>query len=157
MKEAGTLARLTNLRSLGLADCELEEGDAAALTGLTALTHLNLSTNGMDDDDVLAMAVLKGLASLAVCRSTELEFDAGGIEIVEALAALTALTSLRLSHNLPLESDGSVGALTTLIRLQRLDLDGCYGVDAASLAAVARLPSLVHLKVVKKKQKIKPC
>lgn len=58
---------LDNLCSLGLADCGLAEGAAAALPALTALTRLGLSDNNMGDDDVHAVAALPGLVSLAMC------------------------------------------------------------------------------------------
>ena len=159
---AGSLAALSRLSSLDLANNALGDAGAAALAPALpllagSLRRLCLSGNGFNAEGVaelaLTMAGLTGLQALDLDGSL---YDGSVSALTPCLAQLTTLTLLRLGRNRIAEEGlaALVPCLARMTMLQHLGLGGCYMGDEgaspmmSSLGAVlGNLVSLTHLDV----------
>jgi hypothetical protein len=120
----------------GLTRLSAEKAGVTDLTGLRRAANLEklyLRSNAITD--ISELAALKHLRILFLCDNE--------ITDIEPLAGLTGLQLLRLSRN-PLQ--GRITALTGLVRLTELHLDGC-GLSTASLNHLALMTRLGWLSI----------
>ena len=131
-----SMANLTTLTSLDLANNDIGADGAQALKGLINLTSLDLRSNGIGDEGAQA---LKGLVNLT---SLDLTNNRIGDEGAQALKGLFNLTSLDLIHN-DIGAEGAQ-ALKGLVNLAYLGLSfneiGAEGAQA--LDGLVNLTSL---------------
>ena len=85
--DISSLSRLTNLTTLDLPGCHIE--NLSPLSGLTNLTHLNLRQN-----QISSISSLSGLTNLTILNLSD-----NRISSVSPLSRLTSLTDLDLSNN----------------------------------------------------------
>ena len=125
LRDVSTLASLTNLVSLGLADTAVS--DVSVLAGLTNLRDLNLGWT--DVSDVSALASLTNLETLSLSGLA--------VSDVSTLAGLTNLETLELGGTAV-----SVSTLAGLTNLETLSLSGLAVSDVSALAGLTNLKSL---------------
>jgi hypothetical protein len=136
------VARCAAVRELVLVGCtQLEAADVAGLGRLTSLTKLDLTRAGRAAGDV----ALQGLRSLAELRELRLAEGAITAAGAPAFASLGRLTTLDLSGNDRLASDGLRWLPASL---EVLHLDRCGSLDARVGPLLReRLPALRTLSV----------
>ena len=132
---------LTDL--LNVSGCKSCSGDAGlrALSPLSKLTNLRLSNWSLaTDQGFRALAPLVSLEALSVSGFPRL----GGSAIRDLRHAAPCLRHLKLAE-CPHLTDASLGGLSSLSNLTRLDLSGGRQITDAALPRLAALSSLTHL------------
>lgn len=131
------IANATQITSLGLTDCNLDDRSLAHLSELSKLEWLNLDRNKFTDQGLMHLAKLDQLSFLFLGRNNIT--DVG-------LAHVTKLQNiywLRLTFtNLTGASFGQLGNLT---KLDSLDLKGCVHLDEQNLRQLSKCKKLQAL------------
>lgn len=152
--DLSALARLSALRDLNLDNHRLSSGATSALAGLTQLRCLSMGSYGLSASALTGLTALhsldlgycgpyvrshqyNALSSLTQLQHLSLRQAALTPQQHSALAGLTRLTRLHATSC----SIGDAGILSSLVRLQDLDLSGA-SVGAAGIAALGTLTTL---------------
>jgi hypothetical protein len=139
--ELKVLSELSNLESLNLADCDIDDHDLLILRPcLQNVKTLWLNNNPVSDDSMPLFAELRSLEGLGLANSQVTDAGAKrlpelrnlkGIDLsqttvtdsaAESLAKCLQLTSVNIGHNKPV-TNKTVAALVPLTSLQTLQID----------------------------------
>jgi hypothetical protein len=135
-----TLASLTKLRKMNLANTKITGAGFKDLTGLKNLTALEVSQTPVNDDGLKAIAGLTQLKILAM-RGTKAT-DPG----LREMAPLTQLEELAVSQSRERGHSGAVNIAANLKQLKRLYIDNS-SVGDTGVIEVAKLPNLQLLTI----------
>ncbi len=157
--ELKVLSELSNLESLNLADCDIDDHDLLILRPcLQNVKTLWLNNNPVSDVSMPLIAELSSLEGLGLANSQVTDAGAErlpelktlkGIDLsqttvtdlaAESLAKCSQLTSVDIGHNKPV-TNKTVAVLVSLTSLQTLQIDNT-SVNEDSLDDLIRMPNL---------------